>query len=185
MLPEIIKEADYKMKKALEITKEELSQIRTGRASSTLVENIKIEYYGILTPLKDIANITIPESDLIVIQPWDKNYVSEVEKAIWKADIGLTPNSDGTVIRLSIPPLSEERRKEIVKIVKKEIESGKVAIRNVRREINDQVKRMEKKGDISEDQSKEILKKVQDLTDSYIKDLDEIYKIKEVEIMKV
>lgn len=185
MLSEIIKDADYKMKKALEITKEELSQIRTGRASSALVENIKIEYYGVLTPLKEIANITIPESDLIVIQPWDKNYVSEVEKAIWKADIGLTPNSDGTVIRLSIPPLSEERRREIVKVVKKEIESGKVAIRNVRREINDQVKKMEKNGEFSEDQSKDILKKVQDLTDSYIKELDEISKLKETEIMKV
>ncbi|MDD3655533.1 MAG: ribosome recycling factor [Atribacterota bacterium] len=185
MLLEITKEADYKMKKAIEITKEELSQIRTGRASTALVEKIKIEYYGVLTPLKEIANITVPESDLIVIQPWDKNFVSEVEKAIWKADIGLTPNSDGTVIRLSIPPLSEERRKEIVKVVKKEIESGKVAIRNVRREINDQVKRLEKNSDISEDQSKEIFKKVQDLTDSFIKELDEICKTKEIEIMKV
>lgn len=185
MLLEITKEADYKMKKAIEITKEELSQIRTGRASTALVEKIKIEYYGVLTPLKEIANITVPESDLIVIQPWDKNFVSEVEKAIWKADIGLTPNSDGTVIRLSIPPLSEERRKEIVKVVKKEIELGKVAIRNVRREINDQVKRLEKNSDISEDQSKEIFKKVQDLTDSFIKELDEICKTKEIEIMKV
>jgi ribosome recycling factor len=185
MLLEMTKEADYKMKKAIEITKAELSQIRTGRASTALVEKIKIEYYGVLTSLKEIANITVPESDLIVIQPWDKNFVSEVEKAIWKADIGLTPNSDGTVIRLSIPPLSEERRKEIVKVVKKEIESGKVAIRNVRREINDQVKRLEKDGDISEDQSKEIIKKVQDLTDSFIKELDEICKTKEIEIMKV
>lgn len=185
MLPDLIKETDYKMKKAIQITKDELSQIRTGRASTALVEKIKVEYYGILTPLKEIANISVPESDLIIIQPWDKNYVSAIEKAIWKADIGLTPNSDGTVIRLVIPPLSEERRKEMVKIVKKEIESGKVAIRNVRREINEHIKKLEKDGDISEDESKEVFKKVQDLTDSYIKELDEICQVKEAEIMKV
>jgi ribosome recycling factor len=185
MLPDLIKEADYKMEKAIQITKDELSQIRTGRASTTLVEKIKVEYYGVLTPLKEIANISVPESDLIIIQPWDKNYVSAVEKAIWKADIGLTPNNDGTVIRLAIPPLSEERRKEMVKIVKKEIESGKVAIRNVRREINEHIKKLEKDGEISEDESKEIFKKVQDLTDSYIKELDAISQAKEAEIMKV
>ena len=185
MLPDLIKEADYKMEKAIQITKDELSQIRTGRASTTLVEKIKVEYYGVLTPLKEIANISVPESDLIIIQPWDKNYVSAVEKAIWKADIGLTPNNDGTVIRLAIPPLSEERRKEMVKIVKKEIESGKVAIRNVRREINEHIKKLEKDGEISEDESKEIFKKVQDLTDSYIKELEAISQAKEAEIMKV
>jgi ribosome recycling factor len=185
MLPDLIKEADYKMEKAIQITKDELSQIRTGRASTTLVEKIKVEYYGVLTPLKEIANISVPESDLIIIQPWDKNYVSAVEKAIWKADIGLAPNNDGTVIRLAIPPLSEERRKEMVKIVKKEIESGKVAIRNVRREINEHIKKLEKDGEISEDESKEIFKKVQDLTDSYIKELDAISQAKEAEIMKV
>lgn len=185
MLPEIIEETENKMKKAIETSKEELALIRTGRASATLVERIKIEYYGVATPLKEIANITVPEADLIVIQPWDKNYVSEVEKAIWKADIGLTPNNDGTIIRLSIPPLSEERRKEMVKLVKKEIESGKVAIRNVRRETNDGIKKLEKDGDISEDQSKEFLKKIQDLTDSYVSDLDDISKVKEAEIMKI
>ncbi|HPK86727.1 MAG TPA: ribosome recycling factor [Atribacterota bacterium] len=185
MLPDIIKETESKMEKAIDVTKAELALIRTGRASTALVERIKVEYYGVATLLKDIANISVPESDLIVIQPWDRNYVGEVEKAIWKADIGLTPNSDGTLIRLSIPPLSEDRRKEMVKIVKKEIESGKVSIRNIRREVNDQVKKMEKKGDISEDQSKEILKKIQDMTDSYIKDLDEISKVKETEIMKI
>jgi len=144
MLTEIIKETEHKMKKAIDITQQELALIRTGRASTALVDKIKVQYYGVLTPLKEIANITVPESDLIVIQPWDKNFVNEVEKAIWKADIGLTPNNDGTVIRLSILPLSEERRKEMVKVVKKEIESGKVAIRNVRREINEQVKKLEK-----------------------------------------
>lgn len=185
MVTEISKEAEQKMKKAIELTKQELSQIRTGRASTGLVEKIKIEYYGVMTPLKEVANITVPESDLIVIQPWDKNIVTLVEKAIWKADLGLTPNNDGTVIRLSIPPLTEERRREMVKVAKKEIESGKIAIRNIRREINDQIKKQEKNGDISEDYSKEILKKIQDLTDLYIKNLDEISEIKEQEIMKV
>jgi ribosome recycling factor len=185
MLPEILKEAEHKMKKAIQITKDELSHIRTGRASTALVENVKVEYYGVATQLKEIANISVPEADLIVIQPWDKNCVNDVEKAIWKADLGLTPNNDGTVIRLSIPPLTEERRKEMVKIVKKEIESAKVAIRNIRREINDKIKKLEKNSDISEDQSKEAQKEVQELTDRYIKEMDEIYKLKEVEIMKV
>ncbi len=185
MLTDIIKDTEYRMKKAIEVTQKELGLIRTGRASTALVERIKIEYYGVSTPLKEVANITVPESDLIVIQPWDKSFLGEVEKAIWKADIGLTPNNDGTVIRLSIPPLSEERRKDMVKVAKKEIESGKIAIRNIRREINDQVKKLEKNGDISEDLGKDIFKKVQDLTDSYVKDLDEICRLKEIEIMKV
>lgn len=185
MLLGIIEETENKMKKAIEASKEELALIRTGRASTVLVERIKIEYYGVATPLREIANITVPEADLIVIQPWDKSYVNEVEKAIWKADIGLTPSNDGANIRLSIPPLSEERRKEMVKLVKKEVESGKVAIRNIRREINDGIKKLEKDGDISEDQSKEFLKKIQELTDSYVNDLDDISKAKEAEIMKV
>jgi len=185
MIAEILKEADYKMKKAIQITKEELSHIRTGRASTALVENIKVDYYGIATPLKEIANISVPEADLIVIQPWDKNSVNDVEKAIWKADLGLTPNNDGAIIRLSIPPLTEERRKEMVKFVKKEVESAKVAIRNVRREINDKIKNLEKNSDISEDQEKEAEKEVQELTDKYTNEMDKIYKLKEAEIMKV
>ena len=185
MLADILKEAEHKMKKAIQIIKEELSLIRTGRASTALVENIKVEYYGTATALKEIANISIPEADLIVIQPWDKNCVNDIEKAIWKADLGLAPNNDGTVIRLSIPPMTEDRRKEIVKIVKKEIESAKVAIRNIRREINDKIKKLEKSSDISEDRSKELLKEVQELTDRYTKEMDEICKAKEAEVMKV
>ncbi len=185
MLPDVLNEAEHKMNKAIKITKDELSQIRTGRASTALVEKIKVEYYGAQTSLKEIANISVPESDLIVIQPWDKHCVSDVEKAIWKADIGLTPNNDGTVIRLSIPPLTEERRKEMVKIVKKVVESAKVAIRNVRREINDQIKKMEKSSEISEDQSKEVQKEIQELTDRYTEEMDKISKLKEEEIMTV
>lgn len=185
MSNKITNEAEHKMKKAIQAIKEELSHIRTGRASSSLVENIKVEYYGVPTPLKEIANISIPEADLIVIQAWDKNCVNDIEKAIWKEDLGLTPNNDGTVIRLSIPPMTEERRREIAKIVKKETESSKVAIRNVRREINDKIKKMEKDSEISEDQSKELLKEIQELTDHYIGKIDDIYKLKESEIMKV
>jgi len=185
MLNEITNEAEHKMKRAIQVIKEELSHIRTGRASSALVENIKVEYYGAPTSLKEIANISVPEADLIVIQPWDKNCVNDVEKAIWKEDLGLTPNNDGTIIRLSIPPMTEERRREIAKIVKKETESSKVAIRNVRREINDKIKKMEKDSEISEDQSKELFKEIQELTDDYIKKIDDIYKTKESEIMKV
>lgn len=185
MLEEILKETESKMKKAIQILRDDLSHIRTGRASAALVENIKVEYYGIATPLKEIANISIPEADLIVIQPWDKSCVNDVEKAIWKEDLGLTPNNDGNIIRLPIPPMTEDRRKDIVKIVKKDTESSKVAIRNIRREINDKVKKLEKNSEISEDQSKDLFKEIQDLTDSYVNNIDEIYRSKEVEIMKV
>lgn len=185
MISEILKEAEHKMKKAIQITRDELSHIRTGRASTALVENIKVDYYGVATSLKEIANISVPEADLIVIQPWDKNSVTNVEKAIWKADLGLTPNNDGSVIRLSIPPLTEERRKEMVKFIKKEAESAKVAIRNIRRDINEKIKKLEKNSDISEDESKEAQKNVQDLTDNYTSKMDDIFKHKEEEIMKV
>ncbi|MDD3640214.1 MAG: ribosome recycling factor [Atribacterota bacterium] len=185
MLNETLKESEKKMTKAIEILKDNLSHIRTGRASSTLVENIKVEYYGVQTALKEIANISIPEADLIVIQPWDKNCVNDVEKAIWKEDLGLTPNNDGNVIRLPIPPMTEERRKEIAKLVKKEAESSKVSIRNIRREFNDKIKKMEKNSEISEDQSKDIIKEIQELTDHYISEIDNIYSTKETEIMKV
>ena len=120
MLAEIIKETENKIKKAIEITQQELALIRTGRASTALVEKIRIEYYGVLTPLKEIANIAVPESDMIVIQPWDKSFLCDVENEIWKADIGLTPNNDVIVIRLPIPPLSEERRKDMVKVAKRD-----------------------------------------------------------------
>lgn len=185
MLAEVLNDTESKMKKAIQITKDELTQIRTGRASTTLVNNVKVEYYGVPTSLKEIANISVPESDLIVIQPWDKTIIGSIEKALWKADLGLTPNNDGTVIRLSIPPLTEERRKEMVKLVKKETESAKVAIRNIRREINDKVKKMEKESEISEDQSKEMIKKVQELTDQNIKEIDILCNLKEKEIMTI
>lgn len=185
MLSDLLNDTKNKMDKAVKVIKDEFTHIRTGRASTALIDGIKIPYYGVLTPLKQIANISIPESKLIVIQPWDKNCLSEIEKAIWKSDLGLSPFSDGNVIRLSIPPLNEERRKELVKLVKKEAEKGRIAVRNIRREINDLLKKYEKDSNISEDECKEYQKKVQTLTDEYIEKIDELLELKEKEIMEI
>jgi len=185
MLSKLLDNTKKKMDKAVNAIKDEFAHIRTGRASVTLLDGLKVNYYGVLTPLKQIANISIPESNLIVIQPWDKKCLSDIEKTIWKSDLGLSPVSDGNIIRLSIPPLNEERRKELVKLVKKEAEKGKVAIRNIRRETNDLLKKYEKDSNISEDECKEYQKKVQNLTDEYIEKIDELLDLKEKEIMEV
>lgn len=185
LLSEFIEKTNNKMEKTIKVIKNEFTHIRTGRASSALIDRLDILYYGALTPLNQVANISVPESNLIVIQPWDKKCLAEIEKAIWKSDLGLTPSSDGNIIRLSIPPLNEERRKELVKLVKKDAENGKVAVRNVRREINELIKKDEKNKNISEDESKECQKEVQIITDKYIKKIDELLKIKEKEIMEV
>ena len=170
MISDFIEKTRSKMDKTVKVLKDEFTHIRTGRASSTLIDRLVVPYYGVPTPLKQIANISVPESNLIVIQPWDKNYLGEIEKAIWKSDLGLTPSSDGKLIRLTIPALNEERRKELVKLVKKEAENGKVSIRN---KI------------ISEDDCKEFQKEVQNITDEYIKKIDEILVLKEKEILEV
>lgn len=185
MLPDLLDEVKCRMDKAIIALKDEFTHIRTGRASSNLVDRIKISYYGTLTPLKQIANISIPESNLIVIQPWDKNCLSEIEKAIWKSDLGLAPSVDGNIVRLTIPPLNEERRKELVKLVKKEAENGKVSIRNIRREANDSIKKDEKEGNTSEDESKKYQDKIQILTDEYTKNIDRLLELKEKDIMEV
>ncbi|MHC2995375.1 MAG: ribosome recycling factor [Candidatus Atribacteria bacterium] len=185
MLSDLLNDTKNKMDKAVKVIKDEFTHIRTGRASTALIDGIKIPYYGVLTPLKQIANISIPESNLIVIQPWDKNCLSEIEKAIWKSDLGLSPFSDVNVIRLSIPPLNEERRKELVKLVKKEAEKGRIAVRNIRREMNDLLKKYEKDSSISEDECKEYQKKVQTSTDEYIEKIDELLELKEKEIMEI
>jgi ribosome recycling factor len=185
MLPDLLNETKIKMNKMITSLRDELSHIRTGRASSTLVDRIKISYYGTLTPLKQIANISVPEANLIVIQPWDKKCISEIEKAIWKSDLGLAPSIDGNIIRLSVPPLNEERRKELVKLVKKEAENGKVSIRNIRREANDLVKKDEKDVNTSEDECKKQQSKIQKLTDEYVENIDKLLELKEKEIMEV
>ncbi len=185
MLPDLLNETKVRMEKTITSLRDEFAHIRTGRASSNLVDRIKISYYDTLTPLKQIANISIPESNLIVIQPWDKNCLSEIEKAIWKSDLGLAPSVDGNIIRLTIPPLNEERRKELVKLVKKEAENGKISIRNIRREMNDLIKKDEKEHNISEDECKNYQNKIQILTDEYTENIDKLLNLKENEIMRV
>jgi len=182
---EIKKKARDKMKKSVDAVRNEIVRIRTGKATSVLLEGIKVECYGSKVPLKQIANIGVPEARLLLIQPWDKNLLSEIEKAIFQSDLGLTPNNDGKVIRLPIPPLTEERRKELVKLVKKLGEDGKIAIRNVRRECNDELKKGEKSGEFSEDETQRGMKKIQDITDEYIEKINLIIVEKEKEILEI
>ncbi len=182
---EIKKKARDKMKKSVDAVRNEIVRIRTGKATSVLLEGLKVECYGSKVPLKQIANIGVPEARLLLIQPWDKNLLSEIEKAIFQSDLGLTPNNDGKVIRLPIPPLTEERRKELVKLVKKLGEDGKIAIRNVRRECNDELKKGEKSGEFSEDETQRGMKKIQDITDEYIEKINLIIVEKEKEILEI
>ncbi|MCB9481886.1 MAG: ribosome recycling factor [Desulfobacteraceae bacterium] len=184
MVNEVLKETKDKMKKALEALKHELLKVRTGRASASLVDSVSVEYYGAKTPLNQLASVTVPESRLVVIQPWDSTAINDIEKAILKANIGITPSNDGKVIRLSIPPLTEERRKEIVKQVSKICEDYKVGIRNIRRDSNEDLKSFKKDGEISEDQMFKGQDEVQKLTDSHIKEIEELNKAKEKEILE-
>lgn len=174
-----------RMEKAISSLKKELSSIRAGRANPSLLDKIVVEYYGANTPLNQLANITTPDPRTLIIQPWDKSVASEIEKAILKSELGLTPNNDGVVIRINIPSLTEERRKELVKLVKKTGEESKVAIRNIRRDGNDELKKIEKSGEISEDDSRRTQEEIQKLTDKYIDEIDKIVSHKEDEIMEV
>jgi ribosome recycling factor len=184
MVNEVLKDTKDKMKKALEALNNELLKVRTGRASAGLVDSVSVEYYGAKTPLNQLASITVPESRLVVIQPWDSTAINDIEKAILKANIGITPSNDGKVIRLSIPPLTEERRKEIVKQVSKICEDYKVGIRNIRRDANEELKAFKKDGDISEDEMFKGQDEVQKLTDSYVKEIENLNKTKEKEILE-
>ncbi len=185
MLSPIYQEMERKIAKAAEALKTELASIRTGRANPALLEGIKVQSYGALVPLNQVAGISVPEARLLVIQPWDKTALPEIEKAILKSELGLTPVNDGRVIRLPIPALTEERRRELTKLVKKMAEEARVAVRNLRREANDEIKKLEKDKKISEDDSKKALEKTQELTDKAIKGIDEIVAKKEKEIMEV
>ncbi|RLF06633.1 MAG: ribosome recycling factor [Thermoprotei archaeon] len=184
-MEEILEEAEKKMQKTVESISGQLARLRTGKASPALLEGIKVDYYGTPTPINQIASISTPEPRLIVVHPWDKSAVAAIEKAIQSSDLGLNPNSDGTVIRIPIPPLTEERRKELLKVAKNIAEEGKVAIRNIRRETIEKIKKMQKDGEIPEDDSYRLQDKVQDLTEKYTKKIDEILKNKEEEIMTV
>ncbi len=179
------RDAEERMNKTLEAVREELAKIRTGKATTSLLDTVKVNYYGTLVPLKQVANITVPEPRLLSVQPWEKNLIPEIEKAIMKSDLGLNPTNDGKIIRIPFPPLTEERRKELVKLVKKMAEEGRVAIRNIRRDVNDHIKKAQKNHELTEDQEKDELEDIQKLTDEFIKKIDEILADKEEEIMEV
>lgn len=182
---EKIKEAETNMKKTIDIIKRELASMRAGRATPALLDKILVNYYGTPTPVNQLANISVPEARLLVIQPWDKSSLPEIERAILKSDLGITPASDGTVIRLAIPQLTQERRVELMKTIKKKAEEGRVAIRNIRRDTNEQLKALQKDGKISEDELKRNQDEVQKLTDRFVKEIDGILSAKEQEIMQV
>ncbi len=182
MIKEIKENARKKMEKSLSLLVQELSQLRTGRASPALLEGIKVEYYNSLLPLNQVASISIPEPRMIIIQPWDKTVLPNIEKAIYKSAIGLTPNNDGTVIRLPIPPLTTERREELIKLSQRIGEEAKVAIRNIRREANNEIKRAAKEKKISEDESYSAQEEIQKITDELIKKIDDALAKKEKEI---
>ena len=184
-MQDIVDRAEAKMKSSIDAVRRELGSIRTGRASTGLVESLHVEYYGAETPLKQLANISVPEARSIVIQPYDRTAMGSIEKAILKSDLGLTPNNDGQHIRLTIPTLTEERRKDLVKLVRKQLEEGRVAVRNVRREANDHLKAMEKEKTLSADDDKRAQERLQKLTDTYIKQIDDIGHVKEAEVMEV
>jgi ribosome recycling factor len=185
MLEKIVHEAEEKMKKAVEFTRQELAKLRTGKATLALLDDIRIDYYGQKLPVAQVATLNTPDAHLITIQPWDKSILAEIEKAIQAANIGLNPANDGTMIRLPVPPLTEERRKEIVKIAKKFIEDGKISVRNIRRDSNEHLKKAEKDEHVSEDERKRGEAEVQKLTDKYVKALDDLFAAKEKEIMEV
>ena len=172
------------MEKSLDSLKREFSKVRTGRASISLLDGIKVDYYGTLTPLNQLATLSVPEPRLITIQPWDATVIKELEKAIMKSDLGLTPANDGKIIRVSIPPLTEQRRVELVKVVKKMAENCKVSIRNHRRDINEDLKQKKKDKEVSEDEFFKGQKEVQDITDDYIKKCDDLTQTKEKEILE-
>ncbi|WP_461203141.1 ribosome recycling factor [Enterococcus sp. N342-3-1-2] len=185
MADKILAEATDKMKKAAENLQRELGQIRAGRANSSILDRVMVTYYGVPTPLNQMASITIPEARILMITPFDKTMIQEIEKAIMQSDIGITPANDGNVIRLVIPQLTEERRKELAKEVKKEAENAKVAVRNIRRDAIETYKKQEKAGDITVDDLRDSEKEVQTLTDNSIKEIDGIAAEKEKELLEV
>ena len=184
MIDTVYDEAREGMDKSIASLRRELTRVRTGRASLSLLDGIRVDYYGTLTPLNQMSSLSVPESRLINVQPWDAGMVKAVEKAILKSDLGITPSSDGKLIRIAIPPLTEERRKQLVKVVHQMCEDHKVAVRNVRRDANDLVRSLKKDGDISEDDAFNAQDQIQEITDEYIKLVGDIYNEKEKEILE-
>ncbi len=184
-MDEVIQNAQEKFKKAVEVTAQEFGSIRTGRASPSLLERLSISYYGAPTPLKQIATVTAPEARLLVIQPYDRNSIGEIEKAITQSELGLVPSDDGEIIRVPIPQLTEERRREMAKLVKSRGEQGKVAVRNVRRDIVEVLREEEKKGASTKDDLHRGMEDLQKVTDGYIKEIDELMEKKTAELMEI
>lgn len=185
MLKEIYRETEQKMDKAVESIGRELAGIRTGKATTTILDGVKVDYYGTITPLKQVASVSAPDPKLLVVQPWEKNIVGDIVKAIQKADLGLNPVTEGNVIRLPIPPLNEERRRDMVKLVKKFGEDGKISVRNIRRDGIEKLKKAEKNSDISEDDFHNGQKHIQEITDNHISRIGKMIDAKEAEVMEI
>ncbi|MCP8616493.1 ribosome recycling factor [Salirhabdus salicampi] len=181
----VLKETREKMEKAVQAYSRQLATVRAGRANPAILDSVHVEYYGALTPLKQLANISVPEARQLLITPFDKSALEEMEKAIQKADLGLTPSNDGNIIRITIPALTEERRKELVKVVRKYAEEGRVQVRNIRRDANDQLKKLEKDGELTEDEHRHYQDEVQNVTNENIAKIDQLTKDKEEEILEV
>ncbi|HHT67833.1 MAG TPA: ribosome recycling factor [Firmicutes bacterium] len=185
MIDQIMQDGKARMEEVIAATKRTFAAVRTGRANPALLDRIMVSYYGTPTPLNQMASVSVPEPRLLVVTPWDKGSIKDVEKAILTSDLGLVPSNDGTVIRLAIPTLTEERRKDLVRVVRKDAEEHRVAVRNIRRDLNDAVKKLEKNGDISEDDSHRVQEEIQEQTNDFISQIDELLKAKEKEIMEV
>ncbi len=185
MSSEIVAGADQRMARAVEAMERDFQGIRTGRASTSLVERIHVDFYGTQTPLNQLAGISVPEPHQIVIQPWDRSVLGAIEKAITKSDLGLMPNVDGTVVRLNIPQLTEERRRDLVKVVHRRMEEARVEIRNLRRDAADQLKKLERDGEIGQDDAHRVLESIQRTTDRHISDVDRVGATKEQEVLEV
>ena len=185
MRKQVLSDTRAKMDKTMEHVRHEFSTIRTGRASTALLDGINVDYYGSSTPLNQIANISVPDAKLLMVTPYDKGGLGDIEKAILKSDLGLTPNNDGKVIRIPIPELTEERRKDLVKVIRRLAEDSRVSLRSIRRDANDLVKKAEKDGEVPEDESHKIRDEVQKVTDDHVKKIDELLKAKEEEVMEV
>lgn len=185
MIDEVLSETRVAMDKSVKSLKKEMSKVRTGRASLSLLDDVKIDYYGVPTPLSQVATLAVPEARLMTVQPWERNLIPDIEKALFKADLGLTPSSDGQLIRLPVPALTEERRREMVKVIKRMSEDSKVSVRNARRDANETLKMLEKEKEITEDDLNRSEKEVQQLTDEFVRTIDTVVQNKEQEVMEV
>lgn len=185
MYKDLVTKSEETMKKSINFLKEDLATIRAGKANPKLLDKIQVSYYGSMTPLNQVANISVPEPRSIIIQPWDSSLIKEIEKAIMTSELGINPSNDGKMIRLVIPPLTEERRRDLIKQIKKEVENAKIAVRNIRRDTNEDLKKLEKSSELTKDDLKKAEEEMQKLTDKYIKLTDDIYRDKEKEILEV